>query len=92
MYLYPTDFVNGLEIYRLFNIVVKLDVCVRQEAIQSDPDQLKFIELLPRIRNAVNDAKTVDDWKFLLKNEYTLEKAKGFEGIFKLFEFHIKLS
>jgi hypothetical protein len=64
---------------------------VRQEAIQSDPDQLKFIELLPRIRNAVNDAKTIDDWKFLLKNEYTLEKAKGFEGIFKLFEFHIKL-
>ncbi len=77
MYLYPTDFVNGLEIYRILNIVVKLDACVRQEAFQSDPDQLKFIEFNPRIRNAVNDAKTIDDWKFLLKNEYTLEKLKA---------------
>ena len=45
-----------------------------------DPDQLKFIDLLPRIRNAVNDENTIDDWKFLLKNEYTIEKAKNFEG------------
>ena len=45
-----------------------------------DPDQLKFIDLLPRIRNAVNDENTMGDWKFLLKNEYTIEKAKNFEG------------
>jgi hypothetical protein len=47
---------------------------------------LKFIELLTRIRNAVNDAKTIDDWKFLFKNEYTLETGKGFEGKLKSFE------
>jgi hypothetical protein len=52
---------------------------VRQDQIDDD-DQKKFIQLLPRIRNAVNDTQTVEDWKFLLKNEYTIEKAKNFQG------------
>ena len=60
-------------------------MCVRQ-ALNDDEDQNKFIELLPRIRNAVNDEKTIEDWKFLLKNEYTLEKAKNFHGFFISFD------
>ena len=67
--------------YKAFSVIVKLEVCVRQGVDCNDPDQLKFIELLPRIRNAVNDERTIDDWKFLLKNEYTIEKAKHFEGL-----------
>ena len=71
---------NGLSTYHLFKVVVKLQVCVRQDRNTDDPDQLKFIALLPRIRNAINDENTINDWKFLLKNEYTIEKAKYFEG------------
>ena len=51
----------------------------------NDPDQQKFIQLLPRIRNAVNDENTINDWKFLLKNEYTVEKANKFKNALRLY-------
>ena len=74
MYQKDTAHLDGYAAYNLFNIVVKLEVCVRQE-LTDDDDQKKFIQLLPRIRKAVNDAQTVEDWKFLLKNEYTIVKS-----------------
>ena len=80
LYQQDTSHLDGFATYRLFDVVVRLEVCVRQDLITNDLDQMKFIELLPRIRNAQNDEKTVEDWKFLLKNEYTIEKAKHFEG------------
>jgi hypothetical protein len=57
---------------------------VRQQA-KNDPDQQTFIQLLPRIRNAVNDENTINDWKFLLKNEYTVEKANKFKNALRLY-------
>ena len=57
---------------------------MRQQA-NNDPDQQKFIQLLPRIRNAVNDENTINDWKFLLKNEYTVEKANKFKNALRLY-------
>ena len=84
-----TIHLDGFAAYRLFDVVVKLKVCVRQDLLTNDPDQMKFIELLPRIRNANNDANTVEDWKFLLKNEYTIEKAKNFEGTHAIIMFLI---
>ena len=43
------------------------------------PDQQNFIRLLPRIRNTIND------WKFLLKNEYTVEKANKLKNALRLY-------
>lgn len=42
-----------------------VEVVVRQQ-MNLDPEQKKFIELLPRVRNGLI---TEDDWKFLLTRE-----------------------
>ena len=84
LYQYPPKSTEGLAIYKSFKYAIKLTVSVRQQA-NNDPDQHKFIQLLPRIRNAVNDENTINDWKFLLKNEYTLERANNFKNALRLY-------
>jgi hypothetical protein len=64
--------------YFKFKYAIKLTVSVKQQAYH-DPDQKNFIQLLPRIRNTIND------WKFLLKNEYTVEKANKFKNALRLY-------
>ncbi len=65
------DVLNDMQLnfkYFKFKYAIKLTVSVKQQAYH-DPDQKNFIQLLQWIRNTIND------WKFLLKNEYTVEKA-----------------
>ena len=56
---------HGYNCYREFKTVICLEVVVRQQ-MNLDPEQKKFIELLPRVRNGLI---TEDDWKFLLTRE-----------------------
>lgn len=84
LYQHPPKSPEGLALYKAFNYAVKLNVCVRQQ-IDNDPNQQYFINLLPRIRNAVNDQNTINDWCFLLKNEFTIEKAKNFSNALRLY-------
>ncbi len=57
---------------------------MRQHA-NNYPDQQNFIRLLPRIRNAVNEENTMNDWKFILKNKYTVDKANKFKNALRLY-------
>ena len=75
------DVLNDMQLnfkYFKFKYAIKLTVSVKQQAYH-DPDQKNFIQLLPRIRNTIND------WKFLLKNEYTVEKANKFKNALRLY-------
>jgi hypothetical protein len=84
LYEYPPKSPEGLAIYKSFKYAIKLTVCVRQQ-IDNNPDQQKFIQLLPRIRSGVNDEKTIDDWKLLLKNEYSVLRAESFKNAIRLY-------
>ena len=84
LYHNPPKSVEGYICYRNFDCAIRLHECVRQE-IDGDPNQQRFIELLPRIRNAVKDSKTADDWQFLLKNEYNAQKAVNFTNALRLY-------
>jgi hypothetical protein len=56
---------HGYNCYQEFKTVICLEVVVRQQ-MNLDPDQKKFIELFPRVRNG---QITENDWKFLLTRE-----------------------
>lgn len=58
---------------------------VRQQSNDDDLDQKKFIEILQRIRNGVNDDKTIEDWKFLLKREIKPNNLDEFVDALRLF-------
>lgn len=76
--------IHGFQCYKQFNHAIRLEVCVRQQA-DSNPDQAKFIYLLPRLRNGVNDENTVNDWQLLLKNSTTPLRMEAFKDALHLF-------
>jgi hypothetical protein len=49
---------DGYNVFKQFEIVVDLNVQMRQQNIENDKDQRKFIELLPRCRTG---QVTIDD-------------------------------
>ena len=51
----------------------------------SHPDQARFISLLPRLRNGVNDENTQEDWQLLLKNSITPSRMEAFKNAWHLF-------
>ena len=55
--------VAGHEAYKKFEIVITLDAVMRQQNLNNDTQQAKFIELLPRLRDGTS---TYEDWQLLL--------------------------
>ncbi|RNA10969.1 ATP-dependent DNA helicase PIF1 [Brachionus plicatilis] len=51
----------------------------------NDIDQKRFIEILERLRNAINDEKTIDDWNFLLKRKVAPCHEEEFKDAIRLF-------
>ncbi|CAF0956150.1 unnamed protein product [Brachionus calyciflorus] len=76
---------DGYEADKQFDKAIWLKVMMRQQSLDSDIDQLKFLELLERLRNGVNDDKTIDDWKFLLKRQVQPIKQDEFSDAILLF-------
>ena len=56
-----TNEINGYKAYLQFDTVVKLTENMRQQ-LTTDPNQIKFIDILERFRRA---EITIDDWLFL---------------------------
>ncbi|CAF1035540.1 unnamed protein product [Brachionus calyciflorus] len=88
LYNYPPKdhlIMDGYEAYKQFDKAFWLKVMIRQQSLDSDIGQLKFIELLERLRNGVNDDKTMDDWKFLLKRQLQPLNQAEFSDAIRLF-------
>ncbi|CAF0925416.1 unnamed protein product, partial [Brachionus calyciflorus] len=64
---------------------IRLEKTVRQQNINNDSDQEKFIKLLTRIRDGVFDNESFNDWKFLLKREANPNKLSNFKEAIRLF-------
>ncbi|CAF0924316.1 unnamed protein product [Brachionus calyciflorus] len=71
--------------YQQFHKAICLKTIVRQLSNDYDLDQKKFIEISERLRNGVNDDKTIEDWKFLLKREIKPNNLEEFVDAFRLF-------
>ena len=72
---------QGYLAYRMFDKVVKLTVNQRVQG--SDPDQVKFRDLLSRLRKGES---TIDNWNLLLSRQPTnVSNLEGFENATRLF-------
>jgi ATP-dependent DNA helicase PIF1 len=89
LYQFPTKSalsLHGLNCYKQFENAIALQVSQRQTNETNDPDQEYFIQLLKRLREGmIDDEKTLEDWKFLLKNKVTPNKLLEFENAIRLF-------
>ena len=73
----------GYLAYRKFQIVITLEAIMRQQNSDNDPNQKKFIELLPRLRNGTS---TKEDWKLLLtRSSINKNNLIGFENAIHIF-------
>jgi hypothetical protein len=83
----PNNFmsIQGYDCYLQFNFVIFLDVSVRQQNLNNDPDQEQFIRVLARLRDGINDEETVNDWKFLLKRIVKPNLLEEFKDAIRLF-------
>lgn len=62
--------------YKKFEIVISLEAMMRQQNLDNDEDQAKFIDLLPRLRNGTS---TIDDWHLLRKRMHVVDIENKFE-------------
>jgi hypothetical protein len=62
---------------------------MRQLNLDNDPEQQKFLELLPRARNGEN---TVDDWLLLCTRQPTILNLPLFEDAYRLFTLRTKVN
>ena len=77
---------QGLTCYLQFDKAICLQVSQRQRNDDEDANQEYFIQLLKRLREGMIDQKkTYDDWKFLLRNVVTNQNLKSFEKALRLF-------
>jgi hypothetical protein len=81
--------IAGFEAYQQFNVVVRLEQVMRQLNLENDPEQQKFLELLPRARNGEN---TVDDWLLLCTRQPTILNLPLFEDAYRLFTLRTKVN
>jgi hypothetical protein len=65
--------------------VIFLDKSVRQQNLKNDPDQERFINVLSRIRDGLNEDETENDWKFLLKRLVKPNLLEEFQDAIRLF-------
>jgi hypothetical protein len=77
--------IHGYNCYLEFKHVIILEVSVRQQNLNNDPDQERFIKVLPRIRDGLNDKETVNDWQFLLKRLIRPSLLEEFKDAIRLF-------
>lgn len=63
---------HGFNCYLEFKHAVCLEISVRQQNLKNDENQEKFIKLLMRIRDGINDQDTINDWQFLLKRQTSI--------------------
>ncbi len=89
LYAFPTKSLlasHGLNCYRNFKIVIRLEQSERQKNANNDPNQEYFINMLLRLRNMdASDSQLEDDWKFILKNVETPESLSRFADAIRLF-------
>ena len=88
LYSYPTSSnlaLQGYKCYQEFRTIIQLEVSVRQQNIDNNPDQEEFIKLLLRLRNRVDNDQTVEDWKFILKRKITPLLLEEFDDAIRLF-------
>jgi ATP-dependent DNA helicase PIF1 len=77
---------QGLTAYMQFDKAICLQVSQRQRNENQDPDQEYFIQMLKRLRDGMtDDNRTLEDWKFLLRNSVTNEKLIEFKDAIRLF-------
>jgi len=67
--------IAGFLAYKAFNVVIKLENVMRQSNENKDPDQAKFMELLPRLRNGTS---TITDWNLLQTRIITSQNREEF--------------
>jgi len=73
---------SGMVAYQQSKTVVKLETVMRQQILDSDPDQKSFADLLPRLRTG--DC-TIADWKHLMKRKPTAYNLNNFKDAIRLF-------
>jgi len=87
LYAKPTKLLQtaGFEVYQHFKVAITLNQCHRQQNLDNDTDQSTFINVLGRLRDGVFDEKSIEDWKFLLKNQVSPSKLEQFTDAIRLF-------
>ena len=77
---------QGYNCYKQFRMAIRLQVCQRQQNDDNDPNQQHFIDFLARLRmGLIDDAQTLLDWKFVLKNRITPTNILQFNDALRLF-------
>jgi hypothetical protein len=74
--------IAGFLAYKAFNVVIKLENVMRQSNENKDPDQAKFMELLPRLRNGTS---TITDWNLLQTRIITSQNKEEFSKAISIY-------
>jgi ATP-dependent exoDNAse (exonuclease V) alpha subunit len=73
---------TGYIAYQKFKTVITLEAVMRQQNLENDQNQAKFLELLPRLRDG---SSTVEDWKLLCQRSTNVAPLAGFENSICIF-------